>query len=452
MSNFRIPIESFEGGLAPGYFETDYPTFGNLNMAGKAEAINLNDPSYLAQGDGRTLLTSAQDEMRFLDEPVAENKTYAVGGETVYEVTPTSVSSIHTISGAEFEDVAYYQGDLYVSYNTSSDGVIAKYDISADTWTDSWQTGLNKDKPHRLLVGGLDFLYVANGNKVASYDGVNDIYTPDDLTLPEDDVIVSYQFTRNHLTILTNRPAITDGARSSVFLWDTNAPSWEVEYTFRERITNIFMLNGTPFVHYEDLGKARLGMLDGADIKPLASFGGSSPLWYQVTANKGFVAWVDGSDILVWGAPESYLESLMFPLMSAESGYEFNSVASPFGYLLVNSDDGTNYRTEIAENYAPNGYWKSLLVPISGNNKDGVIDSIRVDFEELPENRSFTVKLVDAKGNEKFSEEISEAGLVSYFKNVAITANSIRVEIHFDSITSSTVRIMSILLRGHTTK
>ena len=445
MANFRLPIESFEGGLAPGYFESDFPSFGNLNMAGKAEAVDLTDPSLLAQGLGRAELSGAvSDEIRILDEPVEANKTYGVGGDTVYEITDTSVSAIHTVSGATFEDIAYYQGNIYASYNTASDGRVAR--LVGSTWTDAWQTGLNHEVPHRLLVGGLDFLYVANGNKVASYDGVNDLFTADDLTLPEDNIIVSFQFTRNHLQILTNRPALTAGARSSIFLWDTNSPSWEVEYTFRERVTNNFMLNGTPFVHYEDLGKARLGFLDGSDIRPIASFGGSSPFWYQVTANKGFVAWIDGDEVLVWGAPESYLEPLMFPIMKGDSN--FGTVASPFGFLMV----GSSNKLERSSGYETGGHWKSMLVPINGNDKTGELTWLRVSFDALPADKSFIVKLVNSSGVEKLSETVTGEGKTQYQKLISISSEDIRIEFHFDNNPNDTVKIRSALIRGHTKK
>ena len=442
MANFRIAINDFRGGLAPGYFETDFPVYGNMNMAGKASGIDLSDPSYLKQGVGNTTIATGTDEIRVLDEPVEADKTYGVGASAVYEITPTSVSAIHTISGATFEDIAYYQGNVYASYNTSASGAVAKFD--GTTWTDEWQTTLNKDKPHKMLVGGLDFLYIADGNKVASYDGVNDLYTPDDLTLPEDDNIVTSQFSRNHLMIVTNRPAITTGARSSVFFWDTKAVSWDVEYTFRERITNLFMLGGTPFVHYEDLGKTRLGMLDGSDITPLATFDGTSPSWYQVTGYKGYIAWTAGSDILVWGAPESYIEPSMFPIKAGT----YKTVSAPFGYLITCNSSNT---IEKDGGYSPSGYWKSLVIPINGDDKEGQLDELRVSFAKLPAGKSFTVKLVNSKNVTKFEQEISGEGEVRYWKGLSLKSDDIRLELHFDN-TAGTVHIKSATIKGHTTK
>ena len=448
MAKFRIAINDFRGGLAPGYFENDFPIYGNKNMAGKASGIDLTDPSYLKQGVGNTTIATGTDEIRILDEPVEENKTYGVGASAVYEITPTSVSAIHTITGATFEDIAYYQGNVYASYNTSASGAIAKFD--GTTWTNAWQTTLNKDKPHKMLVGGLDFLYVADGNKVASYDGINDLFTPDDLTLPQDHTILTLGFTQKSLEILTNTPSVSTGARSSIFRWDTSASSYEVETTFRERITNLFIHSGAMFVFYEDAGKARLGYLDGSDIKPLVSFGTTSPLWYQVTVYKGFISWINGEDILCWGAPESFLPPLMFPIMKAEDNYEYKTAATPFGYIIASSVYGSNYRVDKASGYSPSGYWKSLLIPINGVEKEGYIDDLRIGFASLPAGKSFTVKLVNSKNVTKFEQEITGTGEVRYWKGLSLKSDDIRLEIHFDD-TSGTVYIKDAVINGHTT-
>jgi len=266
---FNVKISKISG-LSPGYFEEGYSSYGNKEMAGDAQGVDLTDPSFLKQGVGTTEIASGiNDNLRILDEPVSKDKTYGVAGDTVYEITDTGASAIHTLpSGASGEDVSYYQSDLYVSYNTSASGVVAKWDMSADTWNDTWEDSFRSDVPHRMTVGGLDFLYIADGPDVASWDGTTATFANQDLDLPRDHIIRSMQFTKEYLQILTNRPSLNVGSRSSIFLWNTIAPSWNVEYAFRERITNNFVLNGITYLHYDDNGRSRLGLLDGAEIKP----------------------------------------------------------------------------------------------------------------------------------------------------------------------------------------
>lgn len=447
--SFRIKIEDFRGGLAPGYFETEYPNFGNTNMAGKAQGIDLIDPSYLRQGVAMTSLTgtSVTGDVRVLDEPVEENKTYGVAGDTVYEVTDTSVSAIHTLpTNATGEDVAYYQGDLFVSYNTDASGVVAKYDITGDSWNDTWQDSLDKSVPHRMEVGGLDFLYIADGSNVASYDGVSDTFAGADLDLPNDHIIQSFQFTRQYLQVLTNTPSLSTGARSSLFLWDTTSNSWNVEYKFRERITNNFVLNGITYLHYDDVGRSRLGLLDGSEIRPAKAFSGDSPKWYQVSTYKGFVAWVADGNVLLWGAPEAFLDPITFPFLTNANA---STLAAPFGELILGSTDSLEIQS--SGSFEQAGYWKSLLFSLSGDDKSGVIDSIKINFNQLPTGKTFTVKLVNSAGTEKFSQQVSGDGKTKFWKKLGIQSDDIRVELHFDSDSSDTVEVRDVILRGHTT-
>jgi len=444
MATWRINVDDWRGGLAPGYYETEYPSFGKFSYAGKAQGIDLTDPSYLKQGVGREELTgSVTGDVRMLDEPVDENVTYGVAEDKVYRITDTEVTEIHTLpSGATASDVAYYDQYLYVSYNNSSTGALARYDIDGDSWNNTWREDLEPDVPHRMVVGGLNFLYIGNKNKIASYDSLTDTWANDDLILPQDQIIVSMQFTKQYLQILTNTPSVNKGARSSIFVWNTIDPSWDIEYKFRERLTNNIVHNGITYIHYDDQGKSRLGILDGSDIRPARAFGGESPYWYQVTIYQGFVAWIADNNVFLWGAPEAFLEPTMFPISSDD----VKTISAPFGKLVF----GKTGKLSIQKDYQPEGYWKGVLVNISGNDKYGVVDALRVGFNQLPEGKHFTVKLVDSTGKVIFQREISGEGEVRHYQSLSIKNTDIRPEIHFDGNTEDTVEIRDIFIKGHT--
>lgn len=447
MAKLEVNIEDFNGGLAPAYWESDYPRYGNKNMAGKARAVDLVDPSYLREGLGRTMLTDgdASVKLLILDEPTAENETYAVekGGRAIYKISGDTLSKEDDLeSGAEATAIAYYKGDIWFTYDHSGDARLA-----ALTNLNSPETGLAKGVPHRMVTGGLDILVICNGSNFAKFDGST--LVTDALELPDNHVLVDLQFTRQNVMGVTNTPAVTDGARSSIFLWDTESTSW-TEYPFRERINSLFTANGGIFVHYNDLGRSRLGMMDGQYIKPLAAFDGDSPSWHQVAVRKGFITWIAGGDILCWGAPESWMEAMMFPVLRADSGHSYNSVAAPFGYLITNSDDGSDYLTEKADGYTTQGYWKSILFSTAGVDKNGVLSEIIVRFNKLPDSKSFTVKLVNAQDTELYSKEVSETGTTKFEDRFSIVTDTARIEIHFDDNSSDTVEISSIILKGNT--
>ncbi len=445
MALLNINIDNFNGGLVPSYWTSDYPRWGNKNMCAKAQAIDLRDPSHLKQGIGRTSLSTIASDIILLDQPVSENLTYGVqrGGRNIYEITPTSVTHTATLeANAEANSIAYYQGDVWFGYDHTADGRIAS--LSAPTTA---ITGLTRGVPHRMVAGGLNILAICNGNQFAKFDGTT--LVPDSLILPEDHILIDLQFTREFVMGVTNYPAVTPGARSSIFLWDTESTSW-TEYPFRERITNLFVSNGITFVHYDDLGRSRLGALDGASIKPLASYDGDSPYWYQVASRKGFVAWSDGANILCWGAPEPWMEPVMFPLMRAASGHSYNSIAAPFGYLITNSDDGTNYLTEKEDNYAASGFWKSILFQVAGENKDGVLNEIIARFNQLPTGKGFTIRLVNSQGTTIYEQAVSGNSRTKFEDKFSLVTDDVRIEIHFDAVTANTVEISSIMLKGNT--
>jgi len=201
MKNFAISIDNFLGGLCPGFWESDFPIYGNKNMAGKAQAIDLSDPTGIKPGAGKELLTNGDIfaiPIRYsneITEPGTLAKSYGVGNDKLFQLThdystetTTVVSGAtfpRTISGMTGEDVCLYQNKLYYSYNTAASGVLGYYDIAANSFTDQFKIDLNKGVCHRMIRGGNDFLYIANGNLIASFDGTTNTWAKNDLDLPD---------------------------------------------------------------------------------------------------------------------------------------------------------------------------------------------------------------------------------------------------------------------------
>ena len=158
---WKININDFNGGLAPAWFESEYPSYGNKNMSGDMKDISLVNPHSLSQGLSYTKIdeTISNNLTSVIGRLVASDTTYGGGGDTIYEITSSSIDNIHTISGTSpiVEDVIDYNGDLYYSYNDGSDGYIGKYDYDS-TWNDTWQGPFGND-PHPMLVAGDNKIY-----------------------------------------------------------------------------------------------------------------------------------------------------------------------------------------------------------------------------------------------------------------------------------------------------
>jgi len=135
-NTFQIIIDNFEG-LAPAYYSNSWSSYGNKGSANSLKDVDISDPSILTQGSGlenitgtTTLITS------IMKNAVSDNVTFAVGGNKVYKLTPTSVILTggfpaiidkSGVTGEEADDIVYYNSYLYAFYNHSSSlGDIAK--------------------------------------------------------------------------------------------------------------------------------------------------------------------------------------------------------------------------------------------------------------------------------------------------------------------------------------
>lgn len=472
MANFVITIDNFLGGLAPGFFENDYPSYGNSNMAGKAQAIDLSDPAGIKQGLGKELLANGDAfaiPIRYSNdviEPGTLSKTYGIGNDKLFQIThdystdTTTVVSDNTfprtITGATGEDVILYQGKLYYSYNTSTSGVVGVYDFS--TFNDTFKTDLQKGVCHRMIRGGNDFLYIANGNLVASYDGTTNTWTPNDLDLPDNFEIWDMIWVDNWIYILGHYPkGITNRkqkVKSSIFVWDSFSPSWAEEYKFDELLTAFYFFNGILYVFGQYSDRSYIGALAGRRVQPLFFFPEEAPRWYQISHYKGFLIWTAKDKIYAFGSIDNRIPASFYPIITSSAGYTINTLASPFGFPIFNENSGTTYKNHKAKNYEINSFWKSLLVNLKGTGKTGMLDSLRIDFDKLVAGNKLKIRLIDDKGTnlwEKTIDHAIEGEITSKYFPLGIKSDNIRIELDW-SLNSKTVPFLvrKLLLQGHT--
>jgi hypothetical protein len=400
---WNLEITNFLGGYAPGYWLSDYPSFGNKNQAGKMKDVSLINPTVLTQGPGLANLTNGDQDGQvstllrgLLDMAVVDDETYGVGGNKLYKVTSTAVTAVRTIdkgtvTDEDGEDVAYYQGKIYYTYNHSgTKGDIGQLTLPS-TYDDDWGSTvpttaveLQGGVPHPLLVAGNDFMYVGNKNYVTSYDGLNDVLTEKDLEIPTDCVIQDFAWASNRLWIAANRPDLSGNNKhvASIYVWDSNSPSWEEEIRVMGRIGALHVKNGIIFILYEDItSTGKLGYVSGLSITDIGSFDGDLPSYYQVTDYKDFILWSSGNNIFAWGGGDTKLETKLFQL--ANGGHAtVGCVAAPFGNVIIASNATTNYRLAQFSGYAK-GYWYSLLYDVTGDGRKSLIDRIKFNFEKL---------------------------------------------------------------------
>jgi len=479
MEKWKITIPNFNGGFAPGWWYSDYPSYGNVNMAGKMQNCDITDPAFLTQGPGLAALENGTDAgaVSTLIKgisiiPSSANLGFAVGGNKLYEITATAVSVNasnpvlpHTIDkGAvteeDGEDVCYFQGTLYYSYNHSGNhGDVGKYDLTRDNdndFDDDWLSTIPTGKftltnnPHPMISAGNGFMYIADGRNVASWDGA--IAVSADLDLPLNSVIVDLEWAQNKLWIAVNRPNLTGLNKniSSIYVWDGEADSWEDEIQVLGKIGALYVKNGILFVFYQDIsftGGYKLGYINGLTIVDLCHFKGALPSYYQVSDYQDLLLWIGSDAIYAWGSGGKDIPVKSFQL--ADGGYStVGGLGNLFGTPFVASNQSTSYKICKFSGYDTNSNWKSLMFQVG----KGKIDKMIVYCDTLGTNAraDFTIKYDRGRGTNTAGLNLTETSINrKEFMIGQKIDNDFRVEVSFaNGSASNPVKINRIEIYG----
>lgn len=475
---WSIEITDFLGGLSPGYYSpqfspnTVYPNYGNKNQAGAMLNIDNTLPDFITQGPSTTPLTNGTDlsEVTTLikgitDYAVRSSESYAVGGNKLYGFTPSKVLAsgdtggllTHTIdkavvTGESGEDVCFYHGDIYYSYNHSgSAGDIGKF-ASFTSFTDAWASavpsgaaalqGDTVTTPHQMIAAGDDKMYIANGRYVASYDGST--FQAQALDLPTGYVVQSIQWLNDRLYIAANSSDITAFAinkiPASIYIWDGTTSSWESEIKIMGTLGGLHVKNGVLYVFYQDVSSVagyQLGYVSGQQIVPLTNYYGSLPAYYQITDYRDFIIWQSGSLIYGFGSGKPNLPARLFQLASPQFT-TCGGLACPFGTVITASfNGGSNYRLSKFSGYETASSWDSLMFDITSDSQIPKIDKIRINFNKLATGARVDWKLVNSAGVTLYSDTISFTKLgavtTAYYPINGKVTPDFRVEFDFSS-------------------
>lgn len=420
-------------GFSPKYYTDTYPSFGNRDQASDMRNISLINPNVMTQGPGMAELTAGDQAgavttliKGILRHAVSTNLSFAVGGAKLFSFSATAVANAgiwpHTISddGSELgEDVCYYQGALYYSYNqTGSIGTIGKYDLATTFDDDYWDTGTPAaadlaSAPHQMINGGDDVMYVANGQYIATLDGTTG--TPQGVDFWANSEVASISWNYNRVLAAVNRPNLTgvNVNQSGVYRWDGFSVSWEGDpIEVNGRIGALYTKNGITYIWYEEFeaGTARLkfGMISGGRVEPIRSFSGSLPLYYQVGEMADFVIWLSGQRLYAFGPLSGEIKADMFQIMSPQYATS-GGVATPFGKVLIASNATTNYSLEVESGYATDAYYYTLFFPTSKNASLSQVDKLEVNTNLLATGAKVNITIGNNQGTWPWTDEMSFA-------------------------------------------
>jgi len=485
MEKWQIKIDNISlGGFAPMWWKTNYPSYGNANMAGNMSNIDMTDPASITQGPALVALTNGTSTVvstaikGILDKAVTSDITYAIGGALLHQLSPTAVTNAspwpHTIdkgavTGEAGEDVAHAGGALYYSYNYTGGGDIGKYDLTS-TFVDDWgstvpatgATALQAGVPHQFAQTA-EFFYLTNGQYITKYDITNDIMTEQGLDFPSGSEAQSNVIAGDRLHVAVNEPDFSNTNRSkgAVYKWDRNKSSWDPDSVFGlGKVGALYVKDGTVFVFHQDVGSTdgyHLGYISGNQIKNVADYKGNTlPKFYQVTEVNGFITWYANGNVYSWGSGSTSLPTRLF-------GYVYHasdlSLAVPFGTLLMASSNNS-YRISKASGYGTtNCYWYSILYDISqGIRGKSFINKVIVNFEALAANARTDLTLKCDLGGSSWGGVTT--GRISHTGDGAViqktffpkkAASNFRAEFDYTYGNSTNpVKIKNLIVEGHT--
>lgn len=460
-NTWSITLDNFSNGFAPLAFIDSLTELGNGGHASVMQNVDVLD-SGLTQGPGLTSLSGSVTELIqfIMDKAVTSNLTYAIGTASLFSVSATAVSNIHTITSCtEGESIQLLKGNLYYFYNTASAGLIGKYNL-VSSYTDNWQGGLQiaphpSDKKEDIMVFG-------NGRYAGVYIEGSASMTVDKLDFGNDAEVADVLYNSGFWLIAVNSGVTgTNRTEGQIYLYDgaalINTLTDEAGVGF-QRIGFLYRINGIVYVAYQDLSSSGfiIGYLNGKSITPLKRFSGTLPNFQQRTLYKNTILFLSSGLVYSAGA---LVGELPYQLSQhADGGHAtVGAIAAPFGTPMISSYDGASaYKVAKFSGYDTACSWKSIVFPVSLGKFKSYIDEIVVLTNTLGASASCALTIEkDQASSSTTAKTITTTGKRRHYFN-SLGADSIedfRIALDWSggSVTNPVI-IRSIKINGHYTE
>jgi hypothetical protein len=397
------------GGLAPSYYSNSWSFRGNVGDANDLQDVDISDPNILTQGGGTAELTNHASVTTtisgIMKAVTASNVGWAFGENKIYKLTSTSVVADATfpltldkatVTGETITDGAYYKSNLYFAYNHSGGvGDIAKM-TTAGSITPAWGSttptgyGALMSAPHYFCATGNDKLYVTNGNYIGSYDGTT--YNTMALDFYTDAQCNSIVWSGNRLIIAVNRPNITGSNfnQSAVYNWDGSASSWDGDpIEVNGEIGALYVKNGVPYIWWKDgtgVGGYNFGYINGTQVSVIKRYDGGLPNQNQVGEYYGYIIWLVGNEVMMWGSGDPELTVKLFKYLTSVYTTA-GALGSPFGEILISSSGTVEavpvYTLEKESGYSVDAEYETIAFDLSSKDKKALVNKIKVTTETI---------------------------------------------------------------------
>lgn len=311
------------GVFSPGCAPTDFTTVSVMNALGLGMAIGSEGGTRY----GYVICDSARINRFQLSNQTFTNagswpKTVAgVGAITNNDIVPYTCN----IAGTPTKLIFYSYNDGGATWN------VGEFNTAAGTFDDDWMSMIpatplvpaGSSKPHPMIVGKDDLLYIGDGNKLHSLDGrtgTNGTFADTVLLLPADYIITTFAKFGDFLAIFAYKnPANSvsvdtiSGSEATCFIW--NYLDLDVESLIplgTSTVSAAFEYGGTigciattPEPVREVNSADRTGSLmiyDGSRFVTVAKFQGNPPVKNGVYVVDEAILWSSDGKIFCYGS------------------------------------------------------------------------------------------------------------------------------------------------------
>lgn len=454
-NTFNFVLDKFYMGYSPLAFNNSLTEFGGGGSASVMTNVDcIGD--VLTQGPGLTSLTGTLTEpiQYIMDKAISNNSSYAIGTTSLFNVSATAISNIHTITSCtEGESIQYLKGNLLYFYNTATAGLVGKYDFS--TFTDNWITGLllaphPSDKKEDIVVFG-------NGRYAGVYIAETNSMTVDKLDFGNDMEVADVCYSSGFWYIAVNsNVAGTNRGESQCFLYDgaalINTLTDEAGIGF-QKFGFLYRINGIIYVAYSDISSPGfiIGYINGKSISPLVRFTGTLPTFNKKTLFKNTILFLSGNLAYSAGA---IIPQLPYQLSQIATSLYANAtaIAAPFGTPLIASDNGSTYVVSKFSGYNTASSWKGIVIPLSAGKMKGKITEIAVLTNTLGAGAScaLTFEYDQASGTSSAKTITSTSKRRHFFTNFGVNGvEDARICLNFSGgSATNNVAIRQIVVSG----
>lgn len=399
-----IELKAPFGGLIPSYYDSSLFYGGNNQFAQISQSISFLNPDVLTQGKNGTALTNGtqagnvSNSVAHFSNPTATGKIYAVGENSAFPITTSTVGTRIDIDNGGSEDAtacvvagAY----AYVFYSKGASGDIARITVASEAIDPDWGSTVPTGAAalqgsvsfSAILAEGAGKIYFTNGQYVGYYDYINDILDPQALDFQANSVAVDLVWDSDVVSIAVNNPDISAvNTYGRIYTWVGNESASSYQEPIIDapgKIGSLLVKNGVKFVFYDNVVDSRfcLGYVGANSISEVASFSGSLPKFGDACVWKNHILFKAGNNqVMAWGASNAQIPTALYPIFY--TSYTIGAISYNLSNFFVASSSGSNYQIAQATNYASGGYAYTKWFDVASS----VVDKIKFYFRPLASN------------------------------------------------------------------